>query len=149
MPPVRSRPAFTLVELMVVVALIGMLASLAIAAMRIMKERSLASRFANDFREIARSFQNYNLERGAWPAATTSTGEIPANMAGYLPAIYTQPSPMGGGYTWSGPTGRLRLINTQATDSVMQRVDAILDDGNLTTGDFSKMVSGGYHWQFR
>jgi hypothetical protein len=54
---------------------------------------------------------------------------------------------MGGGYTWSGSTARIRLLNTQATDSVTQRVDTILDDGNLGAGDFAKMLSGGYHWQ--
>ena len=68
-------------------------------------------------------------------------------MTGLLPAAWTETSPMGGGYTWSGSSGRIRLTNTAASDAVMQRVDAILDDGSLATGDFSKMTSGGFHYQ--
>lgn len=142
-----SRTAFTLVEIMVVVVIIGILAALSIAAFSRMKERSLASRMANDFRQFDAAFHQYVLTVGTWPAATTVAGDIPPNMAGFLPVAWTQPSAMGGGYTWSGPSARIRLINTQATDAVMQRVDALLDDGNLSTGDFTKMVSGGYHWQ--
>ena len=54
---------------------------------------------------------------------------------------------MGGGYTWSGSTARIRLKTTNATDAVMQQVDAILDDGDLGAGKFSRMSSGGYHYQ--
>ncbi len=132
---------------MVVVVIIGLLAAMAMASFKRAQERSLASRMANDFRQYAAAFQQYNLSTGAWPAATTVAGDIPPNMAGFLPTTYPQTSPMGGGYIWSGATARLRLINTQATDAIMQRVDALLDDGNLSSGDFSKMVSGGYHWQ--
>lgn len=134
---------------MVVVVIIGILAALGMAAFARMKERSLASRMANDFRQIASAFQQYIQERGTWPAATTNAGDIPTNMGPYLPTAFAQGSAVGGGYTWSGPTARLRLINiSNATyDPILTRVDAILDDGKLTTGDFTSMVSGGYHWQ--
>ena len=90
-------------------------------------------------------------ERGTWPAATTTAGTIPAKMGPYLPAAFAQGSALGGGYTWSGTSARLRLINiSNATyDPILTRVDTILDDGKLTTGDFTSMVSGGYHWQLR
>ena len=132
---------------MVVVVLIDVLAALAIAAFKRVQERSLASRMANDFRQYAAAFQQYAFDNGAWPAATTTTGTLPTGMANYLPSTYSQSPPLGGGYTWSGSTARIRLLNSQATDVVMQRVDTILDDGNLSSGDFAKMTSGGYHWQ--
>lgn len=112
-----SAPAFTLAEIMVVVVIIGLLAAMAMAAFKRAQERSLASRMANDFRRYAAAFQQYNLSTGTWPAATTVAGDIPANMSGFLPATYSQASAMGGGYTWSGTTARLRLTNTQATDT--------------------------------
>jgi prepilin-type N-terminal cleavage/methylation domain-containing protein len=144
-----SRRAFTLVELMVVVVVIGVLAALASAAITRVKERSLASRIANDFKQIGAAFQQYVQENGTWPAATTTAGTIPTNMGPYLPAAFTQGSALGGGYTWSGTSARLRLINVTnaTTDPILARVDAILDDGNLATGDFTSMTSGGYHWQ--
>jgi prepilin-type N-terminal cleavage/methylation domain-containing protein len=141
------RRAFTLVEIMVVVVIIGLLAALATVAVKRAQERSMATRLANDFRQYAAAFQQYNLSTGSWPAATTVPGEMPANMTGFLPSTYTSTPPLGGGYTWSGPSARLRLVNTQVTDAVMVRVDALLDNGNLATGDFSRMTSGGYHWQ--
>jgi prepilin-type N-terminal cleavage/methylation domain-containing protein len=147
--PLSSRRAFTLVEIMVVVVVIGLLAALASAAIKRVQERSLASRMANDFKQVAAAFQSYNLEHGAWPAATTTAGAVPAGMAGYLPAAFAQGSALGGGYTWSGSSARLRLINVTnaTTDRIVKRADAILDDGNLATGDFTSMTSGGYHWQ--
>jgi prepilin-type N-terminal cleavage/methylation domain-containing protein len=148
-PPRNYRHAFTLLELMVVVVVIGLLAALAIAAFTRLKERSLASRMANDFRQYAAAFQRYALENGGWPAATTTAGAIPTNMGPYLPASFAQGSALGGGYTWSGPSARLRLINVSnvTCDPIVLRVDALLDDGNLSTGDFTSMTSGGYHWQ--
>ena len=67
--------------------------------------------------------------------------------AGYLPVGWGETSPMGGGYTWSGSSARIRLKITNATDAVMQQVVAIIDDGDLRTGKFSCMTTGGYHYQ--
>ena len=67
--PRATSPAFTLVEIMVVVVIIGLLAAIALPAFRIVRERSLASRLANDFRQSAAAFQTYTLEYGTWPAA--------------------------------------------------------------------------------
>jgi type IV pilus assembly protein PilA len=146
----RSRPrsvaAFTLVEIMVVVVLIGLLAALAMPAFSRMRQRSQASRMANDFRQFESAFQRFALENGSWPVAT-GMGLVPTGMSGYLPAGYTLTSPLGGGYLWSGPSQHIVLRGTQAPDAVMQLVDEVLDDGLLTTGDFRKIAPNtfGYH----
>jgi len=142
------KAAFTLVEIMVVVVIIGLLAAIALPAFQRVRRQSLATRYANDFRQIAEAFLRFSLENGTWPAGTTLEGEKPSDMPdGYLPARYFETTPMGGGYTWSGSSGRIRLRSTQATDEVMQKVDAILDDGDLSTGKFSRILTGGYHYQ--
>ena len=144
----RHRRAFTLVDIMVVVVIIGLLAALALPAFQRVRQRSLATRIANDFRQFSPAFQRFALEYGDWPAATVVDGDTPSNMpAGYLPVAWGAASPMAGGYTWSGSTSRIRLKNTNATDAVMQQVDAIIDDGDLSTGKFSRMATGGYHYQ--
>jgi hypothetical protein len=37
------------------------------------------------------------------------------------------------------------LRGSNATDAAMQRVDAILDDGDLSTGNFMKTAGVGFH----
>ena len=127
---------------MIVVVIIGLLAAMAIPAFARVKERSLASRMANDIRQCESAFQRYALENGGWPPPA-APGVIPAGMASYLPAVYTQATAVGGNFSWSGPAAKLYLINTPASaDVVMQRVDIILDDGNTATGDLFKNGTG-------
>src|SRR4051794_26317296 len=153
-PPVMKRDlrsatnAFTLVEIMVVVVIIGLLAAIAIPAFQRVREKSIVSRYANDLRQFSAAIQTYNADNGGWPAAQLTAGIVPIALAPYMPATWSQPSPLGGGYSWSGATGRIRLIGSNATDTIMQQVDALLDDGDIVTGDFSKMAAAGsYHWQ--
>ena len=147
MPPVRERKGFTLVEIMIVVVIIGLLAAMALPAFRRMRERTQASRLANDFQKYSAAFQQYNMENGGWPPMAAA-GVIPVGMESYLKATFTQPTPLGGNFMWGGTNGILRvaITGTPATDAVFRQVDALLDDGNLATGDFST-YSGGYHWR--
>ena len=127
---------------MIVVVIIGLLAAMAIPAFARVKERSLASRMANDIRQCESAFQRYALENGGWPPAT-APGVTPVGMAGYLPPAYNQITAVGGNFSWSGPAAKLYLINTPASaDPIMLRVDAMMDDGDVTTGDMIKSGSG-------
>lgn len=133
---------------MITVVVIGLLAAMAIPAMQIVREKAVAVRYANDFRQFSAALQRYNLENGDWPPAQTTPGAVSAQLASYMPSSWSEPSPMGSGYTWSGSTARIRLLNSNANDAVMKRVDALLDDGDLSSGDFTRMNSpGSYHYQ--
>ena len=134
-------------EIMIVVTIIGLLAAIAIPAFRRVQMRSMASRYANDFRAFSDAFQIHVMQNGVWPQATAGIGLLPPDMPTGLPAAWQAPTPMSGGYTWSGSSGRIRLLSSNATDEVMQRVDEILDDGDLSSGEFRRMGSGGYHYQ--
>jgi len=136
----RNTAAFTLVEIMVVVVIIGLLAAMALPAFQRSRQRSQAARLINDFRQFDSAFQRYLMENGT-PPPVAMIGVVPAGMAGYLPANYIEPSPLGGGYIWSGPSSNIVLSGSTATDTVMQMVDTALDDGNLATGDFTKISS--------
>ncbi len=130
---------------MVVVIVIGILAALALPALQRVQERAMASRLANDFRQFEAAFQRYVLETGQWPPAFDA-GAIPAGMNGHLPGAFAHSSPLGGNYAWSGPSHNVVLRNSLTRDTVMQRVDALLDDGNLNTGHFAKTAGVGYHF---
>ena len=53
----------------------------------------------------------------------------------------------GGLYQWSGPSSNIVLRGSSATDAIMQKVDASLDDGDLTTGDFTKLAGVGFGYR--
>jgi prepilin-type N-terminal cleavage/methylation domain-containing protein len=133
-----ARCGFTLVEIMVAIVIIGLLASLAVPAFQRIRSRSVASRMANDFRQFESAFQRFALENGAWPVATGAS-LIPTGMNLYLPVAYTQVSPLQGRYLWSGPSQNIVLRGTTASDAQMMLIDEVLDDGVLTTGDFTKI----------
>ena len=142
----RLLAGFTLVEIMIVVVIIGLLAAIAIPAFQKVRERSQASRLVNDFRQFEAGFQRYILESGQTPAAA-GVSVVPTGMDGYLPDAFVQASPLGGGYQWSGPSANIVLRGSSASDAVMQKVDAALDDGDLTTGDFTKLAGVGFGYR--
>ena len=133
--------------IMVVVVIIGLLATIALPAFQRVQERSRASRIANDLHQFEAAFQRYAIENGGWPGPA-APGVEPIGMTGYLPAAYSQTTAIGGNFSWSGPAAKLYLTVTPASDAVMQRVDAILDDGDLSTGALTKS-SGGYTLQLK
>jgi prepilin-type N-terminal cleavage/methylation domain-containing protein len=139
----NASAGFTLVEIMIVVVIVGLLAAMALPAFQRSRQRSQAARLTNDFRQFESAFQRYLMENGQGPAAT-GMGLVPTGMAGYLPTAYTNPSPLGGGYIWSGPSSNIVLSGSIANDSLMQLVDAALDDGVLTTGNFTKISATAY-----
>jgi type II secretory pathway pseudopilin PulG len=131
------------VEIMIVVVIVGLLASMALPAFQRSRQRSQAARLTNDFRQYDAAFQRYLMENGQSPAAA-GIGVVPTGMAGYLPTSYVNPSPLGGGYIWSGPSSNIVLSGSTANDATMRLVDLALDDGDLTTGNFTKISATAY-----
>src|SRR6187401_2282138 len=58
----KSRGGFTLVEIMIVVAIIALLASVAVAGFLRARKRSQASKVINDLRMIDSSVEQYAIE---------------------------------------------------------------------------------------
>ena len=67
--PQNSTRAFTLVEIMIVAAIIGLLAALAIPAFNKSRELSREKAITNNLRQIAAAAQQYILEQGVTAAA--------------------------------------------------------------------------------
>lgn len=97
------RPAdrgFTLVEVMVVVLIISVLASVTVPSVQRIQRRAKTTAIVNDFRTFAAALDVYAQENGTWPAETAA-GVVPAVMATRLnTTAWQRKTPMGGQYNW-------------------------------------------------
>lgn len=142
----KAKHGFTLVEIMIVVVIIGFLAAMAGVAFKHTRDRSIATRVANDLRVFADAFQTYTLENGAYPA-DVGPGTVPSGMEDYIKtSAFTFATPAGGRYHWDegvfGITAGVSLQNPSVDNSVLLEIDKIIDDGNLNSG-FVRSRSGG------
>jgi prepilin-type N-terminal cleavage/methylation domain-containing protein len=69
----KDRSAFTLVEIMIVVAIIGLLAALAIPGFVKARKQSQGRRIMNDCRQMDAAIDQWALETGQTDGATIST----------------------------------------------------------------------------
>lgn len=145
-PPPRHRAGFTLVEIMIVVVIIGLLATMAIPMFGRVREHTQNSRFISDLRTFAQAFETYAMKNGDWPP-TAGTGVVPAGMSGELrdSAWNTPKNSVGGRWNWDrnnyGGAAVISTTNVTASDAQMALIDAMIDDGDLSTGNFQKVSS--------
>lgn len=146
-PPARALPrnsaGFTLVEIMIVVVIIGLLASLAIPGIQKVQMRSKNSRFVNDLRVFTQAFETYSLENGSWPP-NVGPGVVPAGLTTRLQtSVWTAPTVLGGNWNYdrdiNGIAVAVSLSGSPVDDTRMTQIDAMIDDGDLSTGNFQKI----------
>jgi prepilin-type N-terminal cleavage/methylation domain-containing protein len=147
--PERPR-GFTLLELSIVLAIMGIITAIALPAFQRMQRNSRFSVLNNDLRVFTGAFQHYYSANNRWPLVTTSVGTIPEGMQDYLRTTsWTGTTSFGGGYVWEQDVthnGRkvraaISILPTEAspvrmTQVEMKSFDELYDDGNLATGAF-------------
>ncbi len=86
--PDARRGGFTLVELMVVAAIVGILAGLAIPNLRTVLLRARATELAGDMEVVRTAALSYNGDHHTWPSESPA-GAIPSGLDDYLPDNYS------------------------------------------------------------
>ena len=100
----RNSPGFTLIELMIVVAVIGILAGISITLYGSVQQRARVSKVQGDLRAIASAAAIYQAHTGTLPPSIAALTATASNGAGqpagpFLNGVPTLPS--GGSPTWS------------------------------------------------
>ncbi len=146
-----KRSAFTLVELMIIVAILADVMIMALPAF--LRARNLAqnSRFINDLRAATGAFEMYAAENNRYPV-DAGTSAIPTGMAQYLNGIpWSSRNAISTAYDWqpgyNGNTAVIRVISTTALDQLRKTdIDRRMDNGVLTTGAFRRQNSTIYYY---
>lgn len=101
-----ARPgAFTLIELMVVVAVVAILAGLTLGGMGYVNRKSAASRAQTEVAALSAAIESYKLDFGAYPSnnATTLYRELTGQGTVNTNKVYIEPTPGMVTNTASGP----------------------------------------------
>jgi prepilin-type N-terminal cleavage/methylation domain-containing protein len=129
----NDQKGFSLIELMVVVATIGILAMLSIPSIRFAAGRAQATTTANDIRVFFDAVEIFTTQNGSYPEAMTYTN-IPSEIADYLPAAWKD-----GNYNWfyvnSDNYIYIYIYNLNFTAEQAIQLDRMIDDGNIATGE--------------
>jgi len=139
----RRRAGFTLLEIMIVVALIADLCVIAVPSFMRARQTTESTRYCNELRVAANAFEMYAAENSKYPAEVAA-GVVPAGMTIYLDGLkWTRPNAIGGqwdyDYKLDGVTAAVATVSTKNFDlNQMTKVDSMIDNGITTTGQFRR-----------
>jgi len=151
----NNKSAFTLVEIMIVVAIIGLLAALALPAFAKARRQAMQKAFVENLRVLEGGILTHAQTYGRYPS-NTDVGVPPGGMsADDFKISWLAPTPMRG--QWDYDEGIAGCDNCKAaitcrgasgfattTDATWQEIDALIDDGDLTTGRFRVILNDRY-----
>jgi len=130
---------FTLMEIMIVVAIIGLLAALALPSFQKARIKSQNSAFMNDLRIIDAAINQYIVENKKYPADVNEK-IMPPELVPYLKGIdWSKPTPIGGywdyDYNW-GMTCGIGVMGPQRTAAEMAELGNFVEYG----GQFIQVI---------
>jgi type II secretory pathway pseudopilin PulG len=139
------QAAFSIVELMIVIAILVDLALIALPAYDRARKRAQNSRFAADLRVVAAAFDMYATEHDRYPA-DAPIGVLPPGMDQYLRGLrWEARNSLSGRWDWDYDQGYAKAAVCTETDvdvgvSQMTEVDTLVDNGVLATGTFRERI---------
>ena len=113
-----NKAAFTLVEIMIVVAIIGLLAALAIPGFVKARKQSQGRRILNDARQMDAAIDQWALEYGK----KDTDASITTSAATYLKTAWQSTDLLGGTYDFTGGVGTSQVKIAASTKTALTAV---------------------------
>ncbi|TVQ51177.1 MAG: prepilin-type N-terminal cleavage/methylation domain-containing protein [Phycisphaerales bacterium] len=150
----QRRPGFTLIEVLVVVIILGVLATIVVKSFAVSVDDAARTRFASNLKSFVNAAELYRFETGEF-LEDSNSGTLPSGFDDYIdPGSWVGGTPIGG--VWdsemnsSGITSGIGVhfngTGTTRDDDYMIEIDAMIDDGDLSSGGFRKIASDRYYW---
>ena len=137
----KRNAGFTLVELMIVVAIIADLCVIALPSYQRSRQSAQNARFASDLRVASSAFEMYATENNRYPAES-AVSQLPPGMDQYLRGVsWSAQNSLGGHWDWDYDQGYCKAavcveLPTDADPLQMVDIDTRIDNGILSTGTF-------------
>jgi prepilin-type N-terminal cleavage/methylation domain-containing protein/prepilin-type processing-associated H-X9-DG protein len=112
--PSRTRPGFTLIEVLVVIAILAVLIALLLPAVQSAREAARRVQCVNNLKQLALAAQNYHSAQGGFP------------LGGYINWVYTLP-----GWTTNGNSPMVALLPYFEQTQVYNAYNTALNAGNM------------------
>jgi type IV pilus assembly protein PilA len=148
--PRRQNAAFTLVEIMIVVAIITLVAAIAVPSFLRARERSQNTKFINALRVAMDALDTYAAENAGSYPPDTNRGIVPPTLATYLdPTLnWSGRTPIGGQWDWDfnvfSSKAAISVVAPNADVEQLTEIDRQFDDGDLATGRFQSKGDNRY-----
>ena len=139
-----KRSGFTLVEVMIIVAILTNIMLIALPGFIRSRNSAQNTRYLSDLRTISTAFDMYAAENNRYPGSAAPS-VVPAGMTVYLNNIpYTSRNAIGGQWyrtysSASSPAAIVGSLSSFALDDIrMAEIDTRIDNGVLSTGAWRK-----------
>lgn len=156
MLPSRSpshRPAFTLVEVLIVVVILGILAALTIPLFADAKRGADQVAFTTDVKTFASAAVRFQATTGDY-LEDSGSGTVPAGFEPYINEDkWLEGTPIGGVWDFEFESFGFKSsfgVHFMGVDvpelEFMEEIDALLDDGDLNTGGFRQIAPDRFYF---
>ncbi len=135
----KNNQGFSLIELLVVVAIIGVLATLTGVSMNNARRASRDPRRLSDIKQIQLALRLYYLDNGTYPSVVTGGGSIAAQGTSYLLRVPENPLPQSDG---NCPAAGYRYHSLEGGQVFTLNFCLGTRADTLTAGQYSATASG-------
>ena len=148
-----NRNAFTLMEVLIVVMILGVLAAMIIAQFAGATDDAQRTAFIANGRIFREQAKHYQLDTGVFPE-DASSGVMPDGFGYYVQQnMWEGGTPIAG--VWDAELNSFGLTSSIGVhfngtgqtrdDAYMLQIDEAMDDGDLDTGSFRKIAGDRYY----